>query len=336
MLLGSIVFGIAGPSGANSCGYHEGAYNSLKLTRLSRELEGTGLIGTLHGVVPSSQLFVLSVREPDNFFNHREFSLLPGNEEALAILKSASRHDRVCVQGRFLDNISPQKHILVRLAKVEERWSGEESLPAYKREANIVSDLINQTSLVGKVHAIGSDGQILVIEYNDEILPIYVSEGFEYTKNLYRGDIIQLEYQIQKNPSRPTHLRLNVEAEKPVEVLDAIANWHQQEKSLAGKLVKFPKSPQIAFDVYAIEVETRGLKRYFTLVNFTDEKEFQKLRDKLDEIWENNLETATFGRNMLLNPQTIVEVRGIVNVISPEQANPQILVGKAEDCQQRI
>lgn len=334
-LLIGILFGITVPSTANSCIYHEEAYRGLKLINLLGEIEGTGLIGNIHGAVPSSQMFVLSVREPDNFFSHREFSLLTREEDTLAVLKTVSRHDRVCVQGKLLENASPQKHILVTSIKVEKKWSGEKNLPPDERETAISSDLMNQTSLVGKVHAIGAGGQLLVIEYQDKILPIYVSRANEYTQNLFRGDIIEFSYQIQENPSHPTHLRLNLETEKPVKVLDAIADWHQQEKSLTGKLVKFPKSPQIAFDVYAIEVETRGLNRYFTLVNFEDEQEFQKLRDKLARIWDSNRATAIVGRNMLINPQVTMEVQGTINVISPEQANPQILISKAEDCQQK-
>ena len=63
---------------------------------------------------------------------------------------------------------------------------------------------------------------------------------------------------------------------------------------------------------------------------------FKKIRDKLAQIWDSNSETAILGRNMLINPQITLEVNGQVNIVSPEQANPQILLDKAEDINQEL
>jgi hypothetical protein len=112
-----------------------------------------------------------------------------------------------------------------------------------------------------------------------------------------------------------------------------MAAWNGRQESLVGRLVKFPQSPQIKFDVYAIEVETLGVDRYFTLVNFEDVNEFQRIRDKLTTIWDDHLETVSTGRNLLRNPQVVLAVRGQANVASPEQANPQILLDSADDIQ---
>ena len=317
------------------CTYHPEAYQGLELNQLSRELKRTGLIGRIHGASASSKLFVMSVREPENFFNYREFSLLPKNKQTLATLNQVKRHDRVCIQGNFRANPSPQKHIAVRSIQVLESWSGRSGFPDYERQVNLPAELFDRTDFVGKVHAIGEDGKILVVEYNDGVIPLFV-ESTEYTQGLYRGDIIRLSYQLQKIPKNPTHLRLNSEAEKPIEVIDAIADWNGVEKTLTGNLVKFTQSPQLKFDVYAIEVETKGIKRYFTLVNFEDTDEFQNIRDKLAQIWDNNLETAKSGRNMLINPEVKIEAHGITNIVSPEQANPQILLKNAEAIQQKL
>jgi hypothetical protein len=92
-----------------------------------------------------------------------------------------------------------------------------------------------------------------------------------------------------------------------------------------------PPGPQLKFDVYGIEVETQGIKRYFTLVNFDNLAEFDKIRHKLAKIWDDNAATAQSGRNMLINPQVTIEAKGIAKIISPEQANPQILLNSGED-----
>ncbi|NET39031.1 MAG: hypothetical protein F6K19_44835 [Cyanothece sp. SIO1E1] len=315
-----------------TCQYHAAAYRGLELTQLSQELENTGLIGRIHGAATPAQLFVMSVREPENFFNHREFSLLASDAATQTTLSQVNRHDLVCIQGNFIPNPSPQKHVAVKSIKVVEPWSGLEDFPAYEREAELPTELVNQTSFVGKVHAIAAGGQVLVVEYKDGVLPIFV-ESPEYSQGLYRGDIIRLAYQIQNRPQQPTHLQLDLAAEKPIEVMDAIANWHERPETLTGKLVKFPQSPQLKFDVYAIEVETQGIKRTFTLINFENPTEFQSIREKLARIWDSHQETATPGRNMLINPDVVIEASGRINVISPEQANPQILLDTAADIQ---
>ena len=309
------------------CSYRPEAYQGLELTQLSEELNNTGLIGRIHGAGGESQMFVMSVREPNNFFNHREFSLLPGDRKTRNLLNQANRHDLLCVQGTFIANPSPQKHIAVKEIQVLKSWSQPEGFSAYQRP--VISELPEQSSLIGQVHAIAGAGKILVVEYQDNVIPIYVT-ATKYTQGLYRGDIIKLAYKIQGQPQKPTHLKLDTKAEEPLEVLDAISSWQNQEQTLTGNLVKFPQSPQLKFDVYAMEVDTKGIKRYFTLINFEDIDTFQKIRHKLANIWDANAATAISGRNMLINPEVKIQARGVINIVSPEQANPQILLDSAE------
>lgn len=312
------------------CQYHEQAYQGLNLNNLTQELKGNGLIGSIHGASPSSKLFVLSVREPTNFFNHQEFSLVAYDKDNSLALTQIKRHDQVCIQGNFLPNPSEQKHILVKSLKVVESWTNSTDLDSYTRKTSLPEELIHQTSFVGKVHAIAGDGQVLVVEYKDAVIPVFV-ESPQLTKDLYRSDIIRLNYRFQNVPTQPTHLRLNLENPKPIEVLDSIAASHNTEIVTIGKLVKFPQSPQIKFDVYAIAVDTQGVTRYFTLVNFQDPSEFERIRQKLAQIWNEHLATSSIGRNMLINEDVVIEVRGQINVVSPGQANPQILLSGAED-----
>lgn len=309
------------------CSYHPEVYQGLELTSLSEELNNTGLIGRIHGAASESQMFVISVREPNNFFSHREFSLLAREPETLEVLSQTNRHDLVCVQGKFLANPSPQQHIAIKNFQVLEPWAQPEGFAPYQRQ--VISELSEQGSLVGKVHAIAAQGKILVVEYQDNVFPIYVT-ATEYTQDLYRGDIIKLAYNLQGEPQKPTHLKLDTMVDEPLEVLDAIALRQNQAQTLTGKLVKFPQSPQLKFDVYAMAVETKGIERFFTLVNFENIDEFQKIRNKLADIWDANVATAVSGRNMLINPEVTIQATGLISIISPEQANPQILLDSAE------
>ena len=318
----------------DTCSYNPTAYQGLDIANLSQELTSTGLVGRVHGAASDTLMFVMAVREPDNFFSHREFSLIPQDEAVQNTLARLNRHDLVCVRGDLITNPSPQKHIALNSIQVLEPWTQPEGFSPYQR-TGIPEELQEQTSLTGKVHIIGEDGKILVVEYKNAVLPIYVS-ATEYTQGLYRGDIIQLAYQIQQYPQQPVHLQLDTTAQQPVKVLDAIASWNGQSKTLTGSLVKFPQSPQLKFDVYAMEVDTQGIKRYFTLINFENMAEFEKIRQKLAKIWDENKATAVSGRNMLINPEVTIEATGLANIISPEQANPQILLDSAEQIQQRV
>lgn len=318
---------------SDACVYHPEAYQGLEIDRLSNELTSTGLIGRIHGAAGDSQMFVMSVREPNNFFSHREFSLLPSVQTITEQLKQLNRHDLVCLQGRIINNPSPQKHIVLSSVEVLEPWSQPTGFTPYERQADLPEKLKQQTSLIGKVHAIGEGGKILVIGYQDLVLPIHITET-QYTQNLYRGDIVQLNYQTQEYPQRPLHLQLDTTLEKPLTVIDAIADWHNQPQTLTGNLVKFSQSPQLKFDVYALEVTTEGIKRYFTLINFDDVAKFEQIRQKLAKIWNDNTDTAIAGRNMLVNPAVTIQATGLGNIISPEQANPQILLDNAEQVKQ--
>ncbi|MGK7926014.1 MAG: hypothetical protein AB4290_12350 [Spirulina sp.] len=312
------------------CEYHTEVYQSLEEENLSQEMRTNGLIGRIHGVVSSGKMMVLSVRSSDNFFERREFSLIAGKPPVEQVFQGIHRHDRVCIQGRELRNPSPQPHILVNSARVLEKWDGLADFPEYEYEVELPTALENKTELVGKVHAVGAEGKILVVEYSDRVLPIFVKSP-ELTRDLYRGDIIQLNYKIQRHPHQPTHLQLNEKVKHPIAVLDAIAGWHQQLKTLSGHLVKFPQSPQIKFDVYAIDVETQGIHRTFTLVNFEDLDTFQAIRDKLARIWQEHQATAIRTRNALINPEVTLKATGLINVVSPEQANPQIMLKTVDD-----
>ena len=319
-------------SSSDSCTYHAEAYQGLEINNLAQELTSTGLIGRIHGAAGTSQMFVMAVREPDNFFSHREFSLIPSSESTTNTLSQLNRHDLVCVQGNIISNRSPQKHIALNSVRVLEKWQQPEGFEPYERQADLPTELKEQTSFIGKVHAIGAEGKILVMGYQDLVMPIYVTEP-KYTKNLYRGDIIKLNYQVQSYPQRPLHLQLD-STNKPIEMIDAIASINNKPQTLTGSLVKFPQSPQLKFDVYAMEVDIRGIKRYFTLVNFDDMAKFQDIREKLAKIWDDNAVTAISGRNMLINPEVTIEATGLGNIVSPEQANPQILLESAEQIRQ--
>ena len=98
-------------------------------------------------------MYVMSVREPSNFFSHREFSLIPGNQETTSNLSKLHRHDLVCVQGDIIANSSPQKHIALNSLKVIEPQAQPEGYAPYSRQADLPEKLKEQISKYKEVAA---------------------------------------------------------------------------------------------------------------------------------------------------------------------------------------
>lgn len=315
--LATLMQGMGQP--AFSCAYHPEAYDGLVMEKLEGELTGSGLIGRIHGAAPA--MAVLSVREPDNFFEHREFSLVPANPDIREALGAVHRHDQVCIQGEWLYNPSSQPHLLIKAIALLESWQGGGD---YQHQTQVTQDIPDRT-LVGVVHAVGAEGDVLVIDYDDAVLPVMVRDP-AWTAGLYRGDLVRIDYGWRRIPARPPHAYLT----QPLTVVDAIASLHNQPQTLTGHLVKFPQSPQLQFDVYGLAVETLGQQRIFTLVNFQDPEVFGAIRQRLATLWDEHQEEAIAGRNYLINPHLTLTATGTINVTSPEQANPQILLASPE------
>ncbi|NJN75732.1 MAG: hypothetical protein HC796_05360 [Synechococcaceae cyanobacterium RL_1_2] len=266
---------------------------------------------------------MLTVREPENFFNYRFYSLVSDNEALLRVLDQTKRHDRVCITGKILKNPSPQPHIFLSSIKVTEPW---ERVDFPKEDSVDLGSLADEDTITAKVHFASEDNKILVVEYRDRVLPIYVKDP-NYAQNLYRGDIVQVHYQQQPFPQQPIHLQLL----EPVKVVDSVVNNHEQNLTVEGYLVKFPRSPQLKFDVYGLAVETLGIDRYFTLVNFDDPDTFMALRDRLGELWAEGSSTMEHDRHFDVNRAIKLQVTGIGNMVDREQANPQILINKLDN-----
>lgn len=295
------------------------------LESIEKALKTTGQKGWVHGASPELGLFVFTIRDPENFFSHREFPLLATTKSLEQELLRLNRHDEISVKGSFLKNESPLPHIQVESF---ERLKAQEPLspPDYPYEANFPQDLLGKTELLGKVHAIAEEGKVLVMEIKDGVVPVLVKTP-QLTQNLFRNDILKLKVKLKNYPESPSHLVLDDQKPSPVQVVDSIRSWHGKSGTIEGSLVLFPKSPQVLFNVFALQVEASdGVKREFTLVNFEDPEVFKKIREKLQALWDKNASAALNGRNKLIQPELRLKASGSFNVVDPGQANPQILL----------
>jgi hypothetical protein len=115
-----------------------------------------------------------------------------------------------------------------------------------------------------------------------------------------------------------------------VKVLESITSLHGKPAVIEGALIMFPKSPEIIFNVFAVQQELQsGLKRQYTLVNFEDPAAFAKIREKLQAAWDKHKGETVNGRNKLVSLRIKVKATGTFNEVYPNQANPQILLKSA-------
>jgi hypothetical protein len=303
----------------------------IDVNELEKELTTTGLHGWLHGAAGDFDQFVFTWRDPKDFFTYMEFSLVVKDAQLMQQLHSMKRHDEVVIHGVFKDNPSPQKHIELHDLTVVKPYESGVSAPPYHRVAKLPDDLLGKSELDGVVHAVAAQGGILVIEYKDAVVPVFV-ENNQYTQNLYRGDKIHLHYTLLPFPKHPTHLTLDTSAAKPLVVTDSLVAQHGKKMTLEGILGFFPKSPEINMDVYSLQVtDAQNLKRNYTLVNLDDDQIFLAVQGKAAKLWQAGKATLEDGRNMYINRQIKLRVTGTVNEICPNQANPQISLSSVDD-----
>jgi hypothetical protein len=310
-----------------------GTESGISLEELETQLKGSGLQGWIHGAANEYSQYVFTYRTPGNFFEHYEFPLTTENPEVLKTLQASTRHDEVKIKGAFLKNGAPIKHIIADEITVVKKFEDGMNFPKHVHEAKLPEDLLGKSELKGKIHAIAEGGKVLVIEYKDAIVPVVVPKP-ELAKNLFRNDKVTLKYKVRTFPHLPAHVSIDVKQPNPIQVTDKLVDLHGKSGSVTGHLVLFPKSPQVIFNVFALQqVDENGVKREFTLVNFEDAKVFEAIRNKLQELWDASPQKIMEARNKYINLNVKLTATGTFNVVDPGQANPQILLTGPESIQ---
>lgn len=295
--------------------------------QLERELgAGRAVEGEIHGAYPDLNLYVFTFRNPENFFEYVEVSLVAPTDALRAQLAELRRHDRVRVGGAIMDNRSQQTHIELASLEVVRKYEATPPIPPYEYETSIPDDLQGKSSELFLVHAVNAGGSVLVVEHEDVVLPVYVTRP-ELTRALARNDVVRLFYEIRTRPDRPVHLQL-ADVERPVEVVDSITALHGKPAAIEGELVLFPQSPQVRFNVFAVLQKLPGnAQRQYTLVNFDDPAVFETIRNKLQAAWDaGGAGSFVSGRNKLVSTKVRIRATGTFNQIDPNQANAQIVL----------
>jgi hypothetical protein len=305
------------------------ANNTMSYPEFDRCLNANGVMLEVHGIVPMSSMFVVTFRNPQNFFQSVHLSLIGLSQQTRTFIQSLRRHDVVLVKGYINDLIeSPQVHIMAEAIELLERNPDSPSSGEYTYEA-LPQEILQGTSLVGKVHAIYAEGKVLVVEYKDFVIPVFVEAQYtQATKDLFRGDIITLEYVVQQGPRRPVHLNFNpARGAGALRVTRSVVAAHGTPVKMTGKLLMFPKSPMVKFPVFAIDVDMgNGVYLPHTIISFTDPELFRQARELLQAAWDRHPGSVRNFRNKFINDALNVTVQGTYNMIDAGQANPQIII----------
>ncbi len=213
---------------------------AVDIKQVEKELTGEGVVGWIHGSVKYTGLYVFTYRNAKDFFDYLEISLTSDKQAIREKFASFNRHDKVRIKGSFLQNPSPQKHVNVESIEIVKKFESSIQAEPYQYDAKIPDDLYKAKSASFLVHAIAGEGRILVLEYRDAVVPVFVNKRTDLSQDLQRNDMIHLSYVIQKDPGHPVHLRLDEQAAEPLKVTESIRQIHGKPAVIVRISVKAP------------------------------------------------------------------------------------------------
>lgn len=307
----------------------------IDLEELRKALKSSGLVGEIHAADPSNRQFVFTYRHPKDFFTNVQIGMITHSDSARDFFKTMKRHDRVKITGDFIHEgeimpASPQPHIEVSSIEMVKKYESPVALPEnrFTKSTILPQELLDKGEADFLVHANVKNGAALVLEYKDNFVFLTVPEP-KIAAQVYRNDRVHIRFTRQKHPKQPMHLELEQGSGEagiaPLVVTDSIKTLHGKRYTQRGNLVRFPKSPQINRDIWAVEQKSAdGNSRTFTLVNFTKKGEQEKIDAKLKTWWEAHLDSVIDGRNKLVNTKVEIVATGKMNVVDPNQANAQM------------
>jgi hypothetical protein len=293
-----------------------------------------GLKGTMHGAVPGLDTYVFTWWHPKGFFQNQNLSLVPETPEVGKQLAALERHQAATVWGTLVRVNAGQTHVRVDRLTAGEKWDPGVRTAPFKRiePEKLKRELGRKKELQALVHAISPDGSALVVEYRDEVLPVQAPPVEALRKSvagLYRGDRIRMRYRIAEHPKQPLHLLITADPESgrsALEVTDSLHALHEQERTVEGNLVLFPKSPVLRRAIWGVEERgPNGLHRYFTIFNFENQEDQTKIELALQSAWSASPEGVKDSRNKYVHTRVRVRVTGKVNNPAHNQANPTLV-----------
>ncbi len=292
----------------------------------------------VHGSQSDQYLVLATLRRPKKFFQYRFLALIPEDREVAAKLTKLKRHDRIKIVGKMANFDQDPAHVNVKSLEIVKKFDSQNSSKTrdYQYLKNL-GTLKEKNKADFLIHYISSDHRSLVLEYGNQIVLMKEKTGKVFAGRS-RNDYVTIPFRVRKWPPTPLHLDFgNAETGSSVgkiKVHECISKIHKRKLEITGELVRFPKSPQLKFDVFAVaEKLENGSQRQYTLVNFENLELFEEIRKKAKKLWDSSSGKTIRQRNHFVKSGLYVKVVGKGNWVSKNQANPQILLDSTEGLQ---
>lgn len=289
---------------------------------VQQKLASEGLVGHIHGTMIDERMIVFTVRDEADFSNFQIFTLIFTQVDDRA--RQLKRHDKLRVFGVLLKNPSQQRHIMVSKFEVLQR---SPIVYDYRHQTVLPEALVGKERIIALVHAIDSEKRILVIDYHDAIIPVFVADSTtlpEVFTKLHRNDIIEIPFVIRNHPRRPPHLELN----GTLKVIDAIVDRHGKTVTYEGYLTMFPDNTQTQLNVFSLvrDEGIEGIERLYTMTNFRDPGKFFRITRLLQTLWDERIASVSIARNRYNNRELRLRITGKIAVARKNQVNPMLIL----------
>lgn len=243
--------------------------------RSDNELEGmlNGQQGArVHGAIPSGNIYVFG----DGGFYYSAYTRDPALAETFKTLK---RNDDLTITANYTRTGSAQPHI-----NVTELAHNFASDSTFKHKFDYSRfDGLESVTLLGSVHAVAGAGEVLVFNYEDIVIPVFVDEALhEEASALWKFDIVLLDLSIQRIPGRPLHFYTRDDSGDAIRLVDAITDCDGVTTDLVGNIWS------LGAESYGIEVfdENKVYRSYLVTTGGS----------LVEEIWNQNLDKVEDGK----------------------------------------
>ena len=330
-VLGYTQGGKLGPSPKDAIVKKDDTFENLLKTK--------GAKGLVHGSVPETDMYVFAYGDP---IRSTQYSLIPENDKVKAELTKIARNQIVTIYGDTVGKGTPQQHVIVKKIEAGELWNPKISddpkiileHTKEKRIPDLAKHLKERKEIDCSVHALLHGGKVLIVNYGGHTIPVHVKEGeTQWTKDLWSTDKIRLRFKVRNHEQGPPHVSLrDEEGIAPVKSLESVITIQGKERNVKGSLVLFPKSPLLSIDIWGIQEKdpVSGLTRVYSLFNFNDEKDAQKIDETLRAAWYKQRKGFIQYSSSFYHPNIRLEINGTVNQLVRNQRNP-ILEIKSSD-----
>ncbi len=312
-----------------------------------------------------------STTQSHGFSVRTELALTTTRDRIREQLRGLHRNEQVTIKGSLLDNRAPVPHIDVSEVTVLRSYQRDPRAQQEVASPAILNALPEQGSFVAIVHFVSRAAAFLVVDYRDHVVPIIVptsarNETFDRLyASLNRFDRVRIHYRKipRQGEHQPLHVRLARTEGSPIEVEEAVTSIHQTQTTARGWLVQYPINPAIGTSsvTYGIRIEGAHQTTRDYFFNNNDAEKRRVLVAELDRRWRASLERGEwqrsrervgrrrwrwvdsevlvsdwsqvfFSRNRYINRGVPIEAQGTVNVVAPNQANPQLLTEVSNLC----